>query len=83
MLSKIPEPVQLDELVHGLLLSFLSIFILLNILFVLLQYVLLKRRTKQERAQNEAQKLELGGLMSRRKDDLVFLIEYFDRKLWA
>ena len=59
-----PEPVQLDELVHGLLLSFLSIFILLNILFVLLQYVLLKRRTKQERPQNEAQKLELIGTLA-------------------
>ncbi|OVE58814.1 hypothetical protein B0E34_06590, partial [Chryseobacterium mucoviscidosis] len=59
-----PEPVQLDEIVHSLLLSFLSIFILLNIMFLLLQYVLLKRRTKQERAQNEAQKLELIGTLA-------------------
>ncbi|MFN2745950.1 ATP-binding protein [Bacillus sp. z60-18] len=59
-----PEPVQLNEIVYSLLLSFLSIFILLNILFVLLQYVLLKRRTKQERAQNEAQKLELIGTLA-------------------
>ncbi|MED1738985.1 ATP-binding protein [Bacillus swezeyi] len=59
-----PEPVQLDELVHSLLLSFLSIFILLNIMFLLIQYVLLKRRTKQERAQNEAQKLELIGTLA-------------------
>lgn len=59
-----PEPVQLDEIVHSLLLSFLSIFILLNIMFLMLQYVLLKRRTKQERAQNEAQKLELIGTLA-------------------
>ncbi|MBU8787171.1 MULTISPECIES: PAS domain-containing sensor histidine kinase [Bacillus] len=59
-----PEPVQLDELTRSLLLSFLSIFILLNILFLLIQYMLLKRRTKQERAQNEAQKLELIGTLA-------------------
>ncbi|MDA7026218.1 ATP-binding protein [Bacillus sp. CLL-7-23] len=59
-----PTPVQSKQMARGLLFSFLSIFILLNILFLLLQYILLKRRTKQELAQNETQKLELIGTLA-------------------
>lgn len=36
----------------------------LNILFILVQYYLLKRKTQLERAQNEAQKLELIGTLA-------------------
>ncbi|MCY8989414.1 ATP-binding protein [Bacillus atrophaeus] len=59
-----PKPVELEELTKSLLLPLSSIIVLLNILFILVQYILLKRRTQLERAENEAQKLELIGTLA-------------------
>lgn len=39
-------------------------FILTHILFLLVKYILLKRQSKKERQQNEAQKLELVGTLA-------------------
>ena len=59
-----PKPVELNELTKSVLLPMSSIAVLLNILFILVQYYLLKRKTQLERAQNEAQKLELIGTLA-------------------
>jgi two-component system, sporulation sensor kinase D len=40
------------------------VFILTHILFLLVKYILLKRQSKRERQQNEAQKLELVGTLA-------------------
>lgn len=40
------------------------VFILTHILFLLVKYILLKRQSKKERQQNEAQKIELVGTLA-------------------
>ena len=59
-----PNPVTIEELTKGLVLPLSCIIVLLNILFILVLYYLLKRQTQLERSENEAQKLELIGTLA-------------------
>lgn len=59
-----PNPVTIEELTKGLLLPLSCSIVLLNILFILVLYYLLKRQTQLERSENEAQKLELIGTLA-------------------
>ncbi|MCI3986184.1 sporulation kinase KinD [Bacillus vallismortis] len=59
-----PNPVTIEELTKSLLLPLSCIIVLLNILFILVLYYLLKRKTQLERSENEAQKLELIGTLA-------------------
>ncbi|MFP3821521.1 two-component sensor histidine kinase, partial [Bacillus sp. SIMBA_008] len=56
-----PQRASTGEVLSVMLIPLSSAFILLNILFTLVQYIILRRQTQQERHQNEAQKLELIG----------------------
>lgn len=59
-----PQRASTGEVLSVMLIPLSSAFILLNILFTLVQYVILRRQTQQERHQNEAQKLELIGTLA-------------------
>lgn len=59
-----PNPVTIEELSKSLVLPLSCIIVLLNILFILVLYYLLKRRTQLERTENEQQKLELIGTLA-------------------
>lgn len=58
-LEAYPEAVKGLELGKSLLSSLFSVFIALNIVFLFVKYLLLKRRTRSELSQIKAQKLEL------------------------
>jgi two-component system, sporulation sensor kinase D len=53
-----------DELTKASLTYIGTIFVLTHIFLILLKYVLLRRKSVRERAQNEAQKLELVGMLA-------------------
>lgn len=59
-----PNHVTIEELTKSLVLPLSCIIVLLNILFILVLYYLLKRQTQLERSENEAQKLELIGTLA-------------------
>lgn len=59
-----PNPVTIEELTKSLVLPLSCSIVLLNILFILVLYYLLKRQTQLERSENEAQKLELIGTLA-------------------
>lgn len=56
-----PLPIQQTVLYRNVFTEFLITLFLMNILFLVIKYMLLKRQTKLERKQNEVQKLELVG----------------------
>ncbi|MFD2443310.1 ATP-binding protein [Bacillus sp. CGMCC 1.16607] len=57
-------PVNIKAILIDLSKFILSLFIITNILFLLSKYLFLKRQASHERAQNEAQKLELVGSLA-------------------
>ncbi|UTL74103.1 PAS domain-containing sensor histidine kinase [Bacillus halotolerans] len=59
-----PNPVTIEEPSKSLVLPLSCIIVLLNILFILVLYYLLKRRTQLERTENEQQKLEPIGTLA-------------------
>lgn len=63
-LEVFPQRTTASEVLSVMLFPLSSAFILLNILFTLVQYIILRRKTQQERQQNEAQKLELIGTLA-------------------
>jgi two-component system, sporulation sensor kinase D len=63
-LEVFPQRASTGEVLSVMLIPLSSAFILLNILFTLVQYIILRRQTQQERHQNEAQKLELIGTLA-------------------
>lgn len=56
-----PLPIQQTVLYRNVFTECLITLFLMNILFLVIKYMLLKRQTKLERKQNEVQKLELVG----------------------
>ncbi|MGE6631139.1 ATP-binding protein [Bacillus sp. NPDC077027] len=59
-----PQRATTSDVLSVMLFPLSSVFILLNILFTLVQYTILRRQTQLERHQNEAQKLELIGTLA-------------------
>jgi two-component system, sporulation sensor kinase D len=59
-----PLPIDTASLYHSFFIELLVTLFLTNIIFLLIRYALLKRQTRQERMQNEVQKLELVGTLA-------------------
>ncbi len=59
-----PLPIQQNVLYRDIFMECLITLFLMNILFLVVKYILLKRQTKLERKQSEVQKLELVGSLA-------------------
>ncbi|WP_044894000.1 ATP-binding protein [Bacillus alveayuensis] len=64
MIAAKPLPLDYQKLLSLLIVYILLTLVITHIIFLLIKYILLKRKTTYERMQNETQKLELVGTLA-------------------